>query len=233
MRKGFKLYVTMWGAFYAFVIIGLIVASVTFGDGIVNIGAFWGGYAGILAAFLGQFICSCLAFKEQDNQDFFYNIPILKISWSALVFMFFVSLVVMFIPGLSNLVGAFICLVILLINVVSVVKAKTAANIISDVDGKIKSHTFFIKTLTIDAQKLMSSAKSEKAKLACKKVYEAVRYSDPMSNDALASVEAQITVKFSELSEAVNADNAELVSTLANELVILVNDRNNKCRLLK
>ena len=53
-----------------------------------------------------------------------------------------------------------------------------------------------------------------------------------MSNDALAGVEDQITMKFNEFSNAVTSG-AENVSTLADELVILVGDRNKKCKLLK
>lgn len=65
------------------------------------------------------------------------------------------------------------------------------------------------------------------------KVYEAVRYSDPMSNDALSVIEAKITVKMDELSSAVGADDAAKAKEIADELVILVGDRNKKCRALK
>ena len=70
-------------------------------------------------------------------------------------------------------------------------------------------------------------------KTECKKVYEAVRYSDPMSNDALSVIEAKITVKMDELSSAVGADDAAKAKEIADELVILVGDRNKKCRTLK
>lgn len=63
-------------------------------------------------------------------------------------------------------------------------------------------------------------------------MFEAVRYSDPMSNDALAGVESQITLKFNELSEAVSGG-ADNVKNIADELVILIGDRNKKCKLLK
>jgi hypothetical protein len=79
----------------------------------------------------------------------------------------------------------------------------------------------------------MASAKTEEIKATCRKVYEAIRYSDPMSNDALAAVEWQITIKFTELSEAVKANDGDRVSELANDVVILVGDRNKKCKLLK
>ena len=54
-----------------------------------------------------------------------------------------------------------------------------------------------------------------------------------MSNDALAFVESQIAAKFAELSDAVKADDAEKVAEIANEVVVLVGDRNKKCKLLK
>ena len=66
-----------------------------------------------------------------------------------------------------------------------------------------------------------------------KKVYEAIRYSDPMSNDALASVENQISTKLSELSDAVKADDFTSVTEIAKEVVILIGDRNKKCKEMK
>ena len=79
----------------------------------------------------------------------------------------------------------------------------------------------------------MPRAKSDETKAIAKKVYEAIRYSDPMSNEALSSVESQITIKFNEFSNALIEDNKSLAETLGNELIILVNDRNKKCKILK
>ena len=80
---------------------------------------------------------------------------------------------------------------------------------------------------------MIERAQSDEIKGECKKVYESVRFSDPMSNDLLASVESQIVIKFAELASAVNENNIETVKALAREVVILVNERNKKCRLLK
>ena len=139
----------------------------------------------------------------------------------------------MLISPLPYWIGVLVCAIVLAANILSIVKAKAVAVEVETVDKKVKNQTFFIKSLTVDADTLVASAKSEAVKAECCKVYEAIRYSDPMSNDALASVESQITVKFAELSDAVKADNAEKVAEIANEVVILVGDRNKKCRLLK
>ncbi len=66
-----------------------------------------------------------------------------------------------------------------------------------------------------------------------KKVYEAVRYSDPMSSEALSVAEAGITAKFDELTAAVTAADDAKISEIADEVVLLVKERNNKCKVLK
>jgi hypothetical protein len=139
----------------------------------------------------------------------------------------------MIISPLPYWVGIVLCAIVLAINLISVLKATATVGEIERIDEKVKTQTFFIKSLTIDADTPMAQAKSEAVKAECKKVYEAIRYSDPMSNDALASVESQITIKFAELSIAVQSDDASTVAEIANAVVILVGDRNKKCRLLK
>ena len=139
----------------------------------------------------------------------------------------------MLLSALPYWVGVIVCAIVLAANVLSVVKATAAIGEVERVDEKIKIQTFFIKALTVDADTLMASAKSEVVKAECRKVYEAIRYSDPMSHDALSTVESQIKIKFDELLEAVKVDNAEKVAVIADELVILIGDRNKKCKLLK
>ena len=46
-------------------------------------------------------------------------------------------------------------------------------------------------------------------------------------------IEAKITAKMNELSAAVSADDAEMAKKTADEIVILVADRKNKCKALK
>ena len=137
---------------------------------------------------------------------------------------------VSFIP---DWVGAIICAVILGANIISMLSASAAVDAIAGVDNKIKVQTFFVKSLTVDANTLVAKAQDESAKAECVRVYEAIRYSDPMSNDALTSVEAQISLKFAAFSDAVNENDAARMSAAADELIILIGDRNKKCMLLK
>lgn len=233
MKNVFKYYVVCWAVLAAvFNLIVFIVPNEMIGMNKFG-GAFWSGYVFIMLAFVGQLVCAYFAFKAENKQKFFYNLPLITISYAATIASVIVGTLCMVIPNLPNWIGIIICLVILAFSAVSVVKAKAAADVVSEIDKKIKVKTLFIKSLTVDAESLMARAKTDEINAELKKVYEAVRYSDPMSEEALSGIESQITLKFDLLSKAVVEGNAEAVKSAAEELVILINDRNKKCKLLK
>lgn len=233
MKNIFKYYVVCWAVLAAvFNLIVFITPNEMVGMNKFG-GAFWSGYVFIMLAFVGQLVCAYFAFKSENKQKFFYSLPLITISYTATIASVIVSTLCMVIPNLPNWVGIIICLVILAFSAVSVVKAKAAADVVSEIDKKIKVKTLFIKSLTVDVESLMARAKTDEINAELKKVYEAVRYSDPMSEEALSGIESQITLKFDLLSKAVAEENAEAVRSAAEELVILINDRNKKCKLLK
>ena len=232
MKKNFKFYIVAWALFLAlFNLITFIVPSMPENDKYTS--SFWIGYVFITAMFIGQLICSIMAFKADNEKKLFYNISLIRTSYIGLVVSFIVGGLCMLISPLPYWVGVIICAIVLVANVLSVVKATSTIEEVERVDEKVKEQTFFIKSLTVDADTLVASAKSEVVKAECQNVYDAIRYSDPMSSDALASVEAQITIQFHSLSEAVEVDDCELVKAVASNLITLLSDRNKKCKLLK
>lgn len=194
-------------------------------------GAFWVGYAFITAAFLGQLACAFIAFRTENLQKLFLNLPLFKISYRGLFSMLVAGSIVMLIPNLPKWIGVIVCLIILAYSVVAVLKASAAAEVVNDIDKKIKDKTQFIKMLTVDAQNLSARAKTEEAKDACRKVYEAARYSDPMSNGSLESIENEISVKMRVLADLVQYGGN--IAACADEIVILIGDRNRMCKVLK
>ncbi len=232
MKKRFNIYAVCWIVLLAlFNVIAFVSPE---WNGIEKYtSSFWIGYVFITVTFIGQLLCALFALKEENATKLFYKVSLISTSYTGLIVTFVVGGLCMLISPLPYWVGAIVCCIVLAVNVLSVVKAAAAIEEVERIDAKVKQQTFFIKSLTVDANTLMARAKSEAVKAECKKVYEAVRYSDPMSNDALAPVESEITVRFAKLSEAVATDDAVAVSEYANELIILIGDRNNKCKLLK
>lgn len=232
MKKVFKFYSIIWA-----VLLSLfnVISFVSIGwAGIEKYTpSFWIGYIVITIAFIGQIVCTYFALKDNDIKKTFYNASLISTSYTGLILSFIFGGLCMLLYPLPYWVGIILCTIILGFNVIAVVKATAAIDIVGGIDKKVKEKTLFIKSLTVDAESLISRAKSENIKAECKKVYEAVRYSDPMSNNALASIEEDIAIKFPRLSEAVISEDLETVVMLADEIIVLLGDRNKKCKLLK
>ena len=230
MKKGFRKYVLVWAILFGLFNVICFVAASQF-DALG--GSFWAGYLFITLAFVGQLCCASTAFKEKNAQKLFYNLPLITISYTGLILMLILGGLCMALPVLPGWAGGLICLLVLAFDAIALIKASAAADIVSVTDERIKSQTDFIKTSTLDAQNLFDRAKSAEVKAACKKVYEALRYSDPMSDPALSRDEAQIAVKLSALAEIAGADDARSADAAAQELVALIRARNRKCMALK
>ena len=232
MKKVMKFYCVIWAILLAlFNVISFV--SVGWAETPKYTPSFWIGYIFITIAFIGQLICTYFALKDNDSKKTFYNISLISTSYTGLILSFIFGGLCMIISPLPYWIGIILCAIVLGLNAIAVVKASAAIDIVCEIDEKVKERTFFIKSLTVDAESLMSRAKSEAVKAECKKVYEAVRYSDPMSSNALTSVESEITITFAKLSEAVVDDNFETVSEFTGKIIILLGDRNKKCKLLK
>lgn len=235
MKKSiFKSYLLIWVVLFAvfslvsFVVPGFIAEGETKFDG-----AFWAGYLLTTLAFVLHIGAAYFAFQADSKEKLFYNMSLVRASYTGLIFMLIFGALAMAVPFVPMWVGVVVCFAIVMFTIVAVAKASAAVEIVEAVDTKVKEQTSFIKMITVDAQNMVSFAKSDAVKAECQKVFEAIRYSDPMSNEALTIENAQITVKMSELAAAVGADDAAKVTALAGELVALVQARNNKCKALK
>jgi hypothetical protein len=116
---------------------------------------------------------------------------------------------------------------------IATIKAEVAGDVVGAIDNKIKAQTFFIKNLTVDAQNLLARANTPETKAVVNKVYEAIRYSDPMSNENLDDIESRIGYEFKTFEMAVKNGDVAIINSQSEELLILINNRNNKCKALK
>lgn len=233
MKKGFKYYLSIWVILLAVFNVAVFVSPGEAGRYTKFGGAFWVGYIFITLAFIGQLICAYIAFKADNLQKFFYNVPLIRISRIGLVLTAILGTLCMAIPNLPNWIGVILCLAVLAFTAISVIKATAAGDIVSGIDEKIESKAYFIKALTADAETLISAAKTPELRAKVKKVYEAIRYSDPMSNAALEEINEQIQNQFSVFADSVKAGDSGLASSYSDELIILIDNRNKKCKLIK
>ena len=233
MKKTFKFYAIVWVICLAlFNVISFVSPDEIAGISKFN-GSFWTGYIFITIAFIGQLVCAYVAFKSKNLKKLFYNIPLISISYIGLVVMLVVGSITMAIPYIPNWIGIIACLLVLGFTAISVIKAGLTAELVSDIDEKLAPNTAFIKAITADAQNLMNRANAPMLKKQCKKVYEALRYSDPVSNAEIADIEQRIKEEFDILTDAVISDDLNLVESSAKEIIVLINERTSKLKLSK
>lgn len=233
MKKTFGAYIIGW-----FAALGLfnVITFVTPNEinGVSKFDTlFWVAYAFITLFFIGQLACAYFAFHADSLQKTFYNISLYKISVSALSSILVVGGLCMAVIQIPEWIGIIACSLVLAINIIAVVQATIAISAVSDIDKKIKIKTLYIKMLTAEAQALMAKTDDEQMLAIVQKVFEAIRYSDPVSDSALCAVEDKISDTFKEFSAAVEANNIEAAQSSSKTLLSLIRERNMRCKILK
>ena len=233
MKKYFKYYAICWVITLAmFNVVVFVIAGNTIG--LANAGAsFWIAYTFITLVFCGNLGCSALFFKEENENKTFLKLSVMHYAFCALAVSLIVGTIAMAIPQIPYWVGIVIDVLVLAFYAIAITKAVAAADIINTVEQKVSEKTAYIRRLTLDAKSLVSDAKLDETKKLAKNVYEAIRFSDPMSTPQLNEIETRIGNEFAAFSEAVKNDDFDLATTSSEELISLVNERNNKCVKIK
>ena len=105
----------------------------------------------------------------------------------------------------------------------------TGKQYIEEVDKKVAIKRQFIKDLGVDLMSIKENAPNE-VKKHIQTVIDAVRYSDPMSNDSLVAIENDIQDNVTRLGHQTDLDQIrELCITIVRQL----KDRNNRVRAMK
>ena len=237
MKKAFRFYLIAWAIlFVIFNVVVIVLPKETTIAGVTYTklgGLSWITLILFELCFVGHLICTWIALKQNKLSGTFYRLPLIRLSYACIIVTTVIGCVMMAVPNLPDWIPLIVALIIMALYAVAVLKAAAAAEIVEQIDEKVKVQTAFIKTLTVDAQTLLSRAKSEPVKTVCKKVFEAVRYSDPMSADALSDVESRIRTEFDCFTDAVISDDAEAATASADELLTLIKERNGRCKMEK
>lgn len=196
-------------------------------------GGFWPGYIFINAAIIAMVPCGYIASKSENKEKLFLNIPILTTSYIALICMFVAGTICMTVPGIADWVGIIVCLIILGIEVAALISAKAAASMVEEIGGKVEKKTEYMRELSVKAQDAISIANTDFAKKEAQRVYETIRYSDPVSDASLLELEAKLSTEFNKFVTALNSGRDDEISQASRSIQILLAERNNMCKAIK
>lgn len=213
------------------VIIFVIYNLITFVIPFVHTTAFWISYGFTLVAFAVVCASIYIAFiKNPDAKSRFYGFPIARIGvlygGAQLIVSLFVMALAKWTPWwISTLVYA----IGLGAAVIGLVSAEAVVEEIQTQDMKLKKDVTLMRNL----QSKISQIASQTDDSSIKSLAEEFRYSDPVSNDAIADAEADLAAAVDELQAAyVDGDN-EAIAQLCRKTAVLLVERNRLCKLNK
>lgn len=193
---------------------------------------FWIVYGSIFASFIGQAICSLIYANKKNKKERFLYLPVIIIGYIALLVMLLLALQAVTLAFLPDWFTVIVAVLVLGYYALAVIRTMAAADMILEVEKKVERKTEFIKMLTVKAGALVQSAPAE-LQLQVKKVYEALRYSDPMSSGKLSAIELDMEKQFEEFAAAVRENNKEQAESKASVLCGFIKERNELCKQFK
>lgn len=189
---------------------------------------FWVAYIFTLIAFVMQPFIWKFAFKDTDTlKSKFLGIPLISVGVIYLLVQIVAVAVFMAFSFVPSWIAIVVCILILGVSAVCLIGTETGREEINRIEHKVSKKVFYIKSLQIDVEMLAKAEVDADTKIALTNLAEKIRFSDPMSDELLAELEAKIRNKFEELKLA------EQKATIINELTLLIEERNKKCKLLK
>lgn len=232
MKKGLGAYITVWLLLVSlFNVICFVTPETALGYDKFG-GAFWAGYGFIMAAFAIHLFVSCVSLSAEGTNKRALNMPLNIIAWAELLVMLILGAVCMLVPNTPNWLGIIICYAVLVFSVILMLSAKTVGNKTDAANSALNDKTALLRELTASASLLKSAAKTPLAKQYATKVYEALRYSDPVSAPQSAEIESIIALKLEAFSGIICGDD-KAVSTAAEELLVLIDKRETICKAAK
>ena len=229
MKKLFRHYAIIWLIVIAFMNVLLFLTPIADGNKFtVN---FWLGYSMLTAVFVSMFLF--YMFRSDDPDKIFYGLLLRKSARNAFLEIFIAASLCIFVPFLTTVGGILICASAVTIAAIGFLRVRGAVVATKKIGDKVRDRTLFVRTLAARAENLSQNSAIPGIKARAKEVYEAIRYSDPVSNDGLKDIEDKISLMFGEFSSAVSNDNHQKASDVADSLLTLLSERNKKCKILK
>ena len=189
---------------------------------------FWIAYVFTAIAFASQIAIWKFAFKGSDTlKSKFLGIPLISVGITYLIIQLIAFAIFMAYPIAPSWIALVVCALILGISAICLIGTETGREEINRVEEKVEKKVFYIKSLQVDIEMLASDETDAYTKAALTKLAEKIRFSDPMSSEVLAELEAEITAKVKELKTAENK--AEIIKVLDS----LLTERNKKLKFLK
>lgn len=194
---------------------------------------FWLSYGFMTFAFVVQIISMFLSFKSADVETAFFGIPLASFSVFYLCAELVIGALFMIFQMASFTLALVIQVIVLAVFLIIAIISLLARDTVQQIGDNVKEHVSNLKSILVDIEMLMDGCTDPELKADLRKLSETVKYSDPISNEAVADVEQRIMRKISELR--INIDDNQIADAKQScaDLERLYVERNKKLAISK
>lgn len=160
---------------------------------------FWLSYAFMTLAFVVQIVSLLLAFKTADIETAFFGIPLASFSIYYLIAELVIGTLFMIFQVAGFTLALIIQLLVLAAFLIIAIISLMARDTVQQIGETIKDNVSSLKSVLVDVEMIRESCSDSDLKESLRKLSETIKYSDPMTNDSVASLEERIIRKVSEL----------------------------------
>jgi hypothetical protein len=189
---------------------------------------FWISYAFMTLAFVVQIISMLLSFKKADVETVFFGIPLASLSVFYLTAELCVGAIFMIFQDIGATVPIVIQVLLLTAFAVIAIIALMARDTTQEIGDRIKEKIVTLKSAGTDIEMLLASCSDPELKSRLRKLSDTVRYSDPMSTDAVADTDRRIRQKASELRIYCENNEIEEAEKTCSAMELLYTERNKR-----
>lgn len=201
----------------------------------VHTALFWVSFLFTLIAFGVVAASFYIAFvKHPDAKSKFYGFPIAKIG--AIYGLAQLAAGILFM-ALAAYVPAWTALLVyafaLGAAVIGLISAEAVVEEIRVQDVKLRKDVALMRSLQSKVNQMAAQCENADAAVAVKAFAEELRYSDPVSSDALTAIEADLSAAVDELQAAIVDGDSAATKQLCRKAAAVLTERNRICKLNK
>ena len=111
--------------------------------------------------------------------------------------------------------------------------AKVVGENAASANKNLNAKVFQMREIINQASELIAMSKDSDTRVLLQSVYEAIRYSDPVSTEETQPEECEMIKLLAEIKALIECEKSETIRTKADTIIYLTEQRNNKCKSLK
>lgn len=193
---------------------------------------FWFSYGFVMLAFILQIVAILTGRFESGVESVFLGIPLVSVSLFYCIITTVLSLAFMILVSLDVEVPFMLMLVlecvVLGLYAIAFIISLSHKDVVVEIDKNIKKNVFAIRTLVTDVEALASAVDDSQLKAKLNRLSEDIRYSDPMTNAAVAELELQMKDVIAELEVYVNEQDYVNAEAKIRQAQLLISKRNKR-----